>query len=283
MRIAYATTTRGNEFVFSAANQPDWTSAHQLGLSLPTFADVANRLTHIEQLLTTAKPDLEFSAVTLRAPVPMPGKILAIGHNYQAHVDEVGKKNPTEPYVFSKYASSLTGPTSPVQFPQGLSTELDYECELAVVIGRTAKQIPAKEAHRYIVGYTVANDVSTRDLQRSLGQISLSKGMDSFCPMGPWVTTQSDVVDVQNLQIQTRVNGDLRQDSSTDDMIFSVVELLAYITKFLTLHVGDIILTGTPSGVGMGLQPPSFLKSGDVVMCSISELGSITNEVHSAL
>lgn len=279
MRIGYAFTPQGKEFVFSSRDSVDWVSTSQLGLSINDFTHMVNSLDRIDELLTVTKSDILGSEAKLMAPVPAPGKILAIGHNYLAHVAEVGKEVPTEPYVFGKYVNSLCGPEDPVEYPQGLSTQLDYECELAVIIGKRTKNVDEEQGMESVFGYAVANDISTRDLQKTLGQISLSKGMDSFCPMGPWLTTKNDVSDPQKLKVQSHVNGEPRQNGNTSDMVFSVAQLVAYISRFVTLNIGDIILTGTPAGVGMGFEPPRFLEEGDVITCSIAELGSISNQI----
>jgi 2-keto-4-pentenoate hydratase/2-oxohepta-3-ene-1,7-dioic acid hydratase in catechol pathway len=222
---------------------------------------------------------IEIADADLRNPVIRPGKILAIGLNYTDHIKETGAERPRRPVVFAKYASSLTGPFSPVLINKTLTQEGDYESELAVVIGRRAKGVSAAEALSVVFGYAVANDVSARDWQREDAQFSRSKSFDTFCPIGPWITTADEVPDPQNLAIRSYVNDEIRQNSSTKEMIFSVAGLISYLSATMTLHPGDVILTGTPAGVGVGRRPPAFLQPGDVVRCEIAGLGAISSSV----
>ncbi len=205
--------------------------------------------------------------VTLLAPVPRPRAIFGIGLNYAEHAAEQGKEPPEFPIVFMKLPSSSAPPNGAVSCPQVVK-RLDYEGELAVVMGADAK----------IAGYAVANDVSARDLQRREPQWTRAKGADGFCPWGPWITT-ADKVDPSDLRITTHVNGELRQDASTADLIFGPQELVDFISETCTLEPGDLILTGTPSGVGMSLDPRQFLQSGDVVRIEIESLGAIEHAI----
>ncbi len=206
--------------------------------------------------------------VTLLAPVPRPRAIFGIGLNYAAHAVEQGKELPEFPIVFMKLPSSSAPPNATLRCPQ-VVRRLDYEGELAIVIG----------ARGTIAGYAVADDVSARDLQRREPQWTRAKGADGFCPWGPWITTKDDVPDPQNLRITTHVNGELRQDSSTSDLVFGPQELVDFISETCTLEPGDLILTGTPSGVGMSMKPRRFLDSGDVVRIEIESLGVIEHAV----
>jgi 2-keto-4-pentenoate hydratase/2-oxohepta-3-ene-1,7-dioic acid hydratase in catechol pathway len=208
------------------------------------------------------------SSVALVAPVPDPGTVYAIGLNYARHVAETGATKPEQPIVFVKVRGSVAPPGGPVRCPS-IVRRLDYEGELAIVIG----------AGGAIGGYCVADDVTARDLQGREPQWTRAKGADTFCPFGPWVTTADEVPDPGNLQLRTWVNGELRQDSSTSDLIFGCSELVSFISETCTLAPGDLILTGTPSGVGMALDPPAFLQSGDVVRIEISGLGAIEHPV----
>jgi acylpyruvate hydrolase len=208
------------------------------------------------------------SDVTLLAPVPEPGVIYAIGLNYAAHVAETGGQQPEAPIVFTKVRGSVAPPGGPVRCPEVVK-RLDYEGELTIVIGASGR----------IAGYCVADDVTARDLQRREPQWTRAKGADSFCPFGPWVTTADEVPDAGDLRLRTWVNGELRQDSSTSDLIFPCQELVDFIAETCTLMPGDLILTGTPSGVGMGLDPPQFLRHGDVVRIEIEQLGAIEHRV----
>jgi acylpyruvate hydrolase len=208
------------------------------------------------------------SEVTLLAPVPRPGTIYAIGRNYAAHAAEMGNQPPEQPIVFVKVAGSVTSPGGPIRCPE-VVRRLDYEGELVIVMGPGGA----------IAGYCVADDVSARDLQGREPQWTRAKGADTFCPFGPWVTTADEVPDAGNLNLRTWVNGELRQDASTSDLVFGCEELVAYIGQTCTLQPGDLILTGTPNGVGMAMDPPQFLKSGDVIRIEIERLGSIEHRV----
>jgi acylpyruvate hydrolase len=206
--------------------------------------------------------------VTLLAPIPAPGAIYAIGLNYAKHVAETGATAPETPIVFVKVRGSVAPPGGPVRCP-AVVKRLDYEGELTIVIG----------AGGAIGGYCVADDVTARDLQGREPQWTRAKGADTFCPFGPWVTTADEIPDAGNLRLQTWVNGELRQDSSTSDLIFGCDELVEFIGQTCTLMPGDLILTGTPSGVGMAMDPPQFLNSGDRVRIAIEGLGEIEHPV----
>jgi 2-keto-4-pentenoate hydratase/2-oxohepta-3-ene-1,7-dioic acid hydratase in catechol pathway len=205
--------------------------------------------------------------VRLLAPC-QPTKILAVGLNYRTHAAEAGMDVPPEPLVFSKPPSSVIGPLEPIVYPI-LSQQVDYEGELAVVIGKRVRNVPPEKAHDFILGYTCGNDVTARDLQRRDDQWTRAKGFDTFCPLGPCIVTD---LDPANLAIQARVNGEIRQSATTADMVFSVAELIATISQVMTLEPGDVILTGTPSGVGP-LQP------GDVVEVEVEGIGTLRNPV----
>jgi acylpyruvate hydrolase len=206
--------------------------------------------------------------VTLQAPIAAPPTIYAIGLNYARHVAETGGTAPEQPLVFVKVRGSVAPPGGPVRCPEVVS-RLDYEGELTIVVG----------AGGTIGGYCVADDVSARDLQRRESQWTRAKGADTFCPFGPWVTTADEVPDAGDLRLRTWVNGELRQDSSTADLIFDCEAIVAFIAETCTLLPGDLILTGTPNGVGMGMDPPRFLSSGDVVKIEIETLGSIEHPI----
>ena len=208
------------------------------------------------------------SDVTLLAPVPRPRAIFGIGLNYRAHAEEGGRGIPEAPIVFMKLPTSSAAPGAPVPCPE-VVRRLDYEGEMAVVMGPDG--IPA--------GYAVADDVSARDLQKREPQWTRAKGADGFCPWGPWITTTDEVDDPHTLSLRTWVNGELRQDSATSDLIFDVPAIVSFISEAITLEPGDLILTGTPSGVGAYMDPPRFLQSGDVVRIEIDRLGAIEHAV----
>ena len=206
--------------------------------------------------------------VTLLAPVPRPRAIFGIGLNYAAHAAETGKAPPERPIVFMKLSHASVAPTGPVRRPAA-TERLDYEGELVAVIG----------ADGAIAGYAVADDISARDLQQAEPQWTRAKGADTFCPWGPWITTADEVDDPENLRLRTWVNGELRQDAATSDLIFGPQACVDFLRETCTLEPGDLILTGTPSGVGMALEPPLFLEPEDVIAVEIEGLGRIEHPV----
>jgi 5-carboxymethyl-2-hydroxymuconate isomerase len=214
--------------------------------------------------------------VIIQAPIH-PNKIVAVGRNYAEHAAELGNEVPSEPLLFVKLTTALIGDGQTIRWSRSIANEVDWEGELAVIIGRTGWNIPEAEAMEYVFGYTVANDVSARDLQQKDKQWIRAKGMDTFGPMGPHIITADAVPDPHNLTIQTRVNGDLMQNSTTSLMIYRIPFLIAHCSHAFTLEAGDVLLTGTPSGVGKGMTPPRFLGEGDVVTVTIEGIGEISN------
>ncbi|MFN8449617.1 MAG: fumarylacetoacetate hydrolase family protein [Anaerolineae bacterium] len=217
------------------------------------------------------------ASTTLNAPL-IPGKIIAIGQNYAEHAAELGNKLPERPVIFAKFPSTVIGSGVPITWRSSITTQVDWEAELAVVIGKRAKDVPEADALSYVYGYCVANDVSARDLQlRTDSQWTRGKSLDTFCPLGPYIVTRDEIADPQNLNIKTTVNDKTMQDSNTRHMIFSVAHLIAYCSQMFTLEPGDIIITGTPSGVGDGRKPPRYLADGDVVTVSVEGVGEVSN------
>jgi 2,4-diketo-3-deoxy-L-fuconate hydrolase len=215
----------------------------------------------------------------LHAPIANPAKIVAIGLNYEDHAAETGGEIPEKPIVFAKYPNTIIGPREPIRIPP-ITEQADYEAELAVVIGRRARGVEASEALEYVFGYMNSNDVSSRDLQFSEGgQWTRSKSLDTFAPIGPYLVTRDEVPDPQNLSIRCVLNGEVMQDSNTSKMAFGVAELVSFLSKGMTLMPGDIIMTGTPAGVGFVRDPRVFLKAGDEVSIEIEGLGTLTNPV----
>jgi len=212
------------------------------------------------------------------APVPRPGKIICVGLNYRDHAEETGQAIPDEPVLFAKFANSVLGPGETIDVP-GFIAQPDYEAELGIVIGRTAHRVTASTALDHIAGYTCVNDVSARDLQFRSSQWLLGKAIDGFLPIGPWIVTAEEVGDPQTLGIRCLVNGEALQDSSTKQMVFGVAQLVAFISRTITLEPGDLIATGTPPGVGMARTPPRWLRDGDEVTVEIERIGSLTNTV----
>ena len=220
--------------------------------------------------------------VRLHAPITRPQKIIAIGLNYEDHAAETGGEIPEKPIVFAKYPNTIIGPGETILIPP-ITEQADYEAELAVVIGRPAKNVSESEALEYVFGYMNGNDVSSRDLQFSEGgQWTRSKSIDTFAPIGPYVATRDEVPDPQDLWIRCTLNGEVMQDSTTSKMAFSVAELVAFLSTGMTLMPGDVIMTGTPAGVGFARDPEIFIKPGDEVTVEIEGLGTLTNPVEAA-
>jgi 2-keto-4-pentenoate hydratase/2-oxohepta-3-ene-1,7-dioic acid hydratase in catechol pathway len=216
--------------------------------------------------------------VDLLAPVTLPPKVLAIGMNYRAHVEEFGRELPAHQVWFNKQRTAVTGPSGDVLVP-AVSDQVDYEGELGVVIRRRAKRVPAARWLDVVAGFTVVNDVSVRDWQAHSPTFTMGKSFDTHCPLGPWIVTPDEVGDVRDLRIRTWVNGELRQDASTEDLIFGPDEMIEYLTTVFPLEPGDLLLTGTPSGVGAGLRPQKWLESGDVVRIEIGRVGVLENRI----
>lgn len=217
-------------------------------------------------------------ALRLLAPVERPEKIVCIGLNYRDHAAETGAELPDTPMLFAKWANALVAPGDAIRLP-AISSMVDYEAELGVVIGRTATGVPVDEALSYVLGYTCVNDVSARDLQGAEPRWIRGKALDTFCPIGPAIVTADEIADPQSLAIRCRVNGETLQDSTTAQMVFGVAELIAFITEAVTLRPGDVIATGTPPGVGVARSPQRFLRHGDTVEVEIDGIGTLTNPV----
>ena len=209
-----------------------------------------------------------------------PGKIVGVGLNYKDHAAEVGRPKQDIPRLFFKASSSVAGPGSTVAIPPGIE-KLDFEVELAVVIGRQASRVSESAAIGYVAGYTILNDLSAREFQFDVSpaQTSLAKSMDGLCPMGPWIVTTDELGDGSGLGVRTWVNGEKMQDGTTSDLIFSVAALVAYISRYMTLEPGDVIATGTPAGVGAFRKPPLYLKGGDRVKLEIDRIGALETTI----
>jgi len=220
----------------------------------------------------------DLNKVTIESPL-RPGKIIAIGLNYADHAQESGSQPPAEPLIFAKLTSAVIGTDQPITWRTSITTQVDYEGELAVVIGKRARDVKAEDALGYVFGYTIANDVTARDLQKGGKdtQWTRLKGLDTFCPLGPCIVTKDESVDTHNLSIQTRVGDELMQDGNTANLIFNVPALIAYCSRMFTLEPGDVLLTGTPAGVGYGKNPPRYLADGEVVTVTIQNIGTLTN------
>lgn len=254
-------------------------------ISIPTaqerLREVYQKAVENENLDVTPFKDIE-----LLAPIIKPNRnIFCLGINYREHAYEFEKTTdaskaiPKDPIVFSKLPTTVIGPDQPILSHSHVTSELDYEGEFAIILGKEGTNIRKEDAFDYIFGYTIINDVTARDLQRKHKQWLLGKGLDSFGPMGPYIVTKDQLPDPQNLSLQTRVNGEVRQNSNTELLIFDIPTIIATLSNGITLKPGDIIATGTPKGVGMGFEPPKFLKPGDVVEIEIEGIGVLRNHV----
>ena len=224
-----------------------------------------------------AEATLSLDEVELVAPVPRPGKIVAVGVNYREHASEQSREPPDHPVLFAKLPTSVIGPRSEVRWDPRLTQAVDLEAELAVVIGRRCRRVSESEALDYVGGYTCLNDVTARDIQYSDKQFVRGKSLDTFCPMGPWLVTPDEIGDPQQLRLRSFVNGEEMQDASTADMIFGVAALVSFCSQAFTLEPGDVIATGTPSGVGWFREPKKLLRDGDEMVVEIDGIGRLMN------
>jgi 2,4-didehydro-3-deoxy-L-rhamnonate hydrolase len=254
-------------------------SAHVKDISGETLSD--DSLKRIGEIDPTSLPRLP-DGVRLGAPVTTPSKFVAIGLNYSDHAAEVGSPIPSEPIIFLKAVTSMSGPNDPVEKPRG-STKLDWEVELGLVIGKRAKYIDEAAAFSHIAGYCLANDVSERNFQTERqGQWTKGKSHDTFGPLGPWLVTRDDIPNPQNLPMWLDVNGERQQTGTTATMIFKIPKIVSYVSHFMTLLPGDVIVTGTPPGVGSGKKPQRFLNVGDVVTLGVEGLGTQRQQIVAA-
>ncbi len=278
MQLGRINAPGGPDFAVRMTDDEPWIALRDLGIDAQDTSAVIGKWDEVQRMYTQT-PAVGADGQALRCPVVRPGKILAIGLNYLDHIRETGAAVPARPVVFAKYPSSLNDPFGSILVDEKLTAKVDYEAELAVIMGRSARRLTRENALDHVFGYAVANDVSARDLQNVDSQFSRSKSLDTFCPIGPWITSADSVGNPQDLRISSMVNGEIRQDSSTGQMLFAIVDLLVYLSSTMTLEPGDVILTGTPPGVGIGHKPPIFLTTGDVVRCSVELLGHIENTV----
>lgn len=246
-------------------------------------------LTLIEQGVTgmkVARESIPLSQVKLLAPIPRPHKnIFALGRNYAEHAKEAAAARGEKigpPVVFTKAPTTVNAPFGEVVVDPVVSVQVDWEVELAVIIGKRARKITQSDALNYVFGYTVLNDVTARDLQNRTSQFFVGKSIDGYCPMGPWIVTADEIPDPQNLNLQCKVNGVVKQTGNTSDMIYTVAFVIEDLSRMMTLEPGDIITTGTPAGVGFARKPPEFLKPGDVVESEIEKIGVMRNKVVAA-
>lgn len=252
--------------------------AYPTMLSVIAGGDVA--LSAIASFVAEQSETIPLDGLHLLAPIERPGKYLAIGMNYRKHIAEaerLGVAAPRQQFWFNKQTSCIVGPFDDTD--PGVSKKLDYEAELCAVIGRSAKGVLEEEAPNYVFGYMVANDISARDWQTHSPTFTMGKSFDTHGPIGPWIVTADEIADPHNLMLRCLVNGAVRQESNTSQMVYNLWQQIAYLSTAFTLDPGDLLATGTPEGVGVGMQPPQFLQPGDVVRCEIDGLGAIENRV----
>jgi len=242
-------------------------------LSAGTAALVA-----MQQQIDSGKHRIALQDVKLQAPVPRPGKFLGVGLNYADHIDETGLEKPEYPTFFTKQSSCVIGDGEAIHLPT-VSDKLDYEGELAFVIGKRCKHVTVEQAHEVIAGFTIVNDVTVRDWQFRTPTWTIGKSFDTHGPMGPWLVTSDEISDPHNLDLKTWIDDEKRQNSNTRHMIFNCYELIAYLSQAMTLEPGDVISTGTPSGVGVKMKPRGYLKSGQTVRIEIEGIGTLSNPV----
>lgn len=247
------------------------------------FLDILrnNDLDKVKKLQSTKPSSVPLSSVRLAAPLTGMDKVICVGLNYRDHCEEQNIPIPKLPMFFSKFSSTVIGPNDSVKLRTSVTQEVDWEVELVVVIGKKASDVKAAKAFDYVVGYTVAQDISSRDWQKrkNCGQFLLGKAMDTFCPIGPWIVTSDEIGDPQNLNIQCTLNNTLKQKSNTGQLINKIPDVIERLSSVMTLLPGDIILTGTPGGVGMFRDPPEYLKPGDVLVSEIQNIGSLTTKI----
>jgi 2-keto-4-pentenoate hydratase/2-oxohepta-3-ene-1,7-dioic acid hydratase in catechol pathway len=249
-----------------------WTMARLLTDVSSTIGPVRTALEHASG--DRARP---LESLRLLAPITRPGAVIAVGRNYREHAAEESAALPAAPLLFAKLPTAVVGDGAAITWRAGLTSEVDYEAELAVVIGREARDVPPERALEHVLGYTCLDDVSARDLQTRDGQWTRAKSLDTFCPMGPWLVTSDELPNPDSLGIRCRVNGELRQDATTADLVHGVAQLVAYCSTSFTLRPGDVIATGTPGGVGAFRDPPVYLADGDIVEVEIDGIGTLRN------
>mgnify|MGYP000491691592 CR=1 FL=1 len=250
-----------------------------LPLDMITFLEQGEvALAKMQRLIDSGQHRLNLSDVQLLAPIPRPRKYLGIGLNYADHIDETNLEKPEYPVFFTKQSSCVVGPDANVVLPR-ISEKMDYECELAFVIGKKCKHVSLEDAPKVIAGFMIANDITMRDWQFRSPTWTLGKSFDTHGPLGPWLVTSDEIANPHNLNLKTWVDDELRQNSNTQHMIFNCYEMIAYLSQAMTLEVGDVITTGTPSGVGVKMKPRGYLKAGQVVKIEIDGLGTLKNVV----
>ena len=235
-------------------------------------------LQSMQYLIDSGKHRLALSEVNLLSPIPRPGKFLGLGLNYADHIHETGREKPQYPTFFTKQSTCVIGVGTAIHCPK-ISDKVDYEGELAFIIGKRCRNVPLDQAHTVIAGYTICNDVTVRDWQQRTPTWTLGKSFDTHGPLGPWLVTADEIADPHQLQLKTWVNDELRQNANTNQMLFNCYEMVAYLSQAMTLEPGDVISTGTPSGVGVKMSPRGYLKPGQTVRIEIEAIGTLINPV----
>ncbi len=256
-----------------------------IGLAESGFADMiavlaggSAALARIEAIAMRGTGAVDLESVTLLAPVPRPPKVICVGLNYRDHAKESGMEIPKVPTIFAKFPTSVIGPGAPIVLPKN-SSRPDYEAEFAFIIGQGGRHIPAERWQEHVFGYTNVNDVSARDFQMATTQWMMGKTFDTFCPMGPYLVTADEIADPHALDIRITINGEVLQHSNTRELIFRIPDLIEHLSSVFTLEPGDIVSTGTPSGVGFARKPPRFLRPGDDVVVEVEGLSALRNPV----
>lgn len=270
---------------------PDGSNVRPFDLTLEESAQGVAVLIGRSEMPRQMEP-IPLSQVKLCAPIPRPSRnIFCVGKNYHAHAQEFASSGfdssaassvvPKDPIIFSKVPETVVGPGAEVRLDPNVSTSIDYEAELGVIIGKGGRGIPANEAMGHVWGYTIINDVTARDLQGKYSQWLIGKSQDTFCPMGPWVVT-ADEIDLESMRVRCAINGEMRQDASVRDLIFDIPTLIETISAGVSLKPGDVIATGTPEGVGIGFKPPKYLVDGDLMRVEIDQIGYLENPVRAS-
>ncbi len=284
---------RGRERVglVDPARATAWPVEELVGEPVPTMLELIRSLPRLSGRLRPAGGGVPLGELTLVAPLRPPRNVMCVGRNYGEHAREFARSGfdtsapgaadalPAAPIVFTKASDAVIGPGEPIRYPSGVSDQVDYEAELAVVIGTGGRGIRREDALRHVLGYTAVNDVTARDLQARHKQWFLGKSLDTFCPMGPWIATADELDPGAGVDVRCWVNGELRQHGNTRDLVFDVPALIATISAGMTLQPGDVISTGTPAGVGIGFVPPRFLRPGDLIRIEIERIGVLENRV----
>ena len=253
----------------------------QTGVPIPQTVKefiVKGWFSEVEKYLPTVEFSSNIDEVNLLAPIPDPSKIICLAFNYYDHARDAGLTPSDEPVIFIKQRTALNHPFDDIVCPKFVQ-RLDYEAELAIIIGKNTKNIEPEKASESVFGYMILHDVSARDIQFKDKQFTRGKGIDTFAPCGPWITTKDEILDAQNLQIITKVNGEIRQNSSSSKMVISIEKIISSLSRIMTLEAGDIISTGTPAGVAMSMREPKYLKDGDIVEITIENIGTIRNRI----